>query len=101
MKRKGSAVRNQVFRFIIQYKRDHDGLSPSIQEIADALFMSRTNAWYHRVMLEREGRIRVTGRRSIEVLAGKWELSENAPGESRAPEANDDQAAPTRRPARR
>jgi hypothetical protein len=65
-------TREQVFQFIVVYKREHDGLAPSIKEIAEACFLHISTAKYHLFMLERENRIRIMGRRLIEVVGGAW-----------------------------
>lgn len=65
--------REQVFAFIVQYKRDHDGLSPTAREIAEACFMHESTARYHLTQLALEGRIRLLERRGIEVIGGAWE----------------------------
>ncbi len=69
----GVKTREHVFAFVVQYKREHDGLSPTISEIADACYLHPSTARYHLTRLELEGRIRITGRRGIEVIGGAWE----------------------------
>jgi hypothetical protein len=71
-----AVTREQVFQYIVDYKRQHDGLSPTITAIAQALFMNRTTARYHLMMLEHDGRIRLVGRRAIQVIGGAWDLPE-------------------------
>jgi hypothetical protein len=71
-----AATREQVFQYIVDYKRQHDGLSPTISGIARALFMNRTTARYHVMMLEHDGRIRLVGRHAIQVVGGAWHLPE-------------------------
>jgi hypothetical protein len=71
-----AATREQVFQYIVDYKRQHDGLSPTISGIARALFMNRTTARYHVMMLEHDGRIRLVGRHAIHVVGGAWHLPE-------------------------
>jgi len=66
--------RELVFAFIVNYKRAHDGLSPSIQEIAEGCRLSESTVKYHLLMLERDDRIRIVGRRAIEVTGGIWDL---------------------------
>ena len=80
-------TRERVFEYIVDYKQDHDGLAPSITEIARKLYLSRTTARYHVMMLEHEGRIRVLGRRAIQVIGGAWAL----PGEDGSPELEDNE----------
>jgi hypothetical protein len=38
--------------------------------------MNRTTASYHVMMLEHDGRIRLVGRRAIQVIGGTWEPPE-------------------------
>lgn len=69
--------RAALFRWIVQYKRRHDGNSPAMREIARACRISSVSVVnYHLKALEREGRIRLecgTGRsRNIVVVGGKW-----------------------------
>jgi len=63
-----------IFAFIVQYKRAHDGLAPGLREIALGCHLSESTVKYHLFMLERERRIRVRGRRGIEVVGGEWDL---------------------------
>jgi len=72
-------TREQVLSYIIDYKQDHDGLSPSVREIAAACFMHESTARYHLAQLAIKGRIRLVERRGIEVIGGAWEPPENAP----------------------
>jgi hypothetical protein len=92
-----AATRDLVFQYIVEYKRQHDGLSPSITEMARALSMNRTTARYHVLMLEHEGRIRLVGRRAIEVIGGAWNLPEG--DESSGGGTSDDDDAPDERRA--
>ena len=63
----------QIFQFIVAYKREHDGLSPSISDIAAACFLHESTVRYHIARLEIQGRIRLVERRGIEVVGGAWE----------------------------
>lgn len=72
-----AANRKQVFEFIVAYKRDHDGLAPSVKEIALACYLSESTVKHHLHMLERTNRIRVLGRRAIEVVGGVWDLPDD------------------------
>ena len=83
-----AATRDQVFQYIVDYKRQHDGLSPTITSIARALFMNRTTARYHVMMLEHDGRIRLVGRRAIQVIGGAWNMPEG--DDQHTPEEPDD-----------
>ena len=68
--------REQVFCFIVEYKRQHDGLSPGIKEIAEGCALSESTVRYHLLVLEIEDRIRVVSRRGIEVIGGVWDWPE-------------------------
>jgi SOS-response transcriptional repressor LexA len=69
-----------VFDFIVAYKREHDGNSPTIREIMLACGISSTSmVVFYLNKLERRGIIRrpepVFGARyanGIEVVGGKW-----------------------------
>lgn len=67
-------TREQVFDFLVDYKREHDGLAPALKEIAEACILSESTVKYHLFMLERENRIRIQGRRGIEIIGGVWDL---------------------------
>jgi len=69
--------RDRVFEFIVEYKREHDGTAPSIKEIAQSCFLSKSTVKHHLFMLEREKRIRVVGRRAIEVIGGSWDMPDD------------------------
>jgi len=83
--------RDRVFEFIVRYKREHDGLSPAIRDIAEGCVLHESTVRYHLMRLEIEDRIRVLGRRAIEVTGGVWDLP---PDE--VPDAASDDAAPDR-----
>jgi predicted transcriptional regulator len=72
----GQLTRDQVFNTIVEYKREHNGLSPSLKEIAAAVQLSVSTVRYHLLMLDKEGRIRITGRWGIEVPGGNWDWEE-------------------------
>jgi SOS-response transcriptional repressor LexA len=67
-----ASTRDKIFNFIVKYKSEHDGLAPSNKEMAQACFISISSVKHHIFMLEREDRIRVKGRRAIEVTGGNW-----------------------------
>jgi SOS-response transcriptional repressor LexA len=46
-----------MYEFIIAYKKSHDGLSPTIREIADGLNYSPSNVYYHLGILNNESAI--------------------------------------------
>lgn len=74
----GPTTREQIFAFIVNYKREHDGLSPTTREIADACFLHESTARYHLMQLALKGRIRLVERRGIEVIGGAWEPPDSA-----------------------
>ncbi len=78
-KEKGPSSRDRIYEFIVHYKREHDGLAPAITEIAEGCYLSVSTVKYHLFMLEREDRIRLDGRRRIEVVGGKWDLGIGGP----------------------
>lgn len=67
-----------MYEFIVGFKREHDGNSPTIREIGDALGMHSTShiRWYLE-KLEKRGLIRIEGyaSRCIEVMGGRWVLA--------------------------
>jgi hypothetical protein len=76
------SLRQQVFDFIVQYKRTHDGNAPSVQDIADGCLLSKSGVKYHLLKLENARRIRLKGYRGIEVVGGEWTFDASAqPGE--------------------
>ena len=79
-KRKVEPKWEQVYKFIVAYKRDHDGNSPTIREIQDECGISSTSVvFYYLNQLEARGLIRrpepKIGSRyasRIEVIGGRW-----------------------------
>lgn len=66
-----TTTRELIFQYIVQYKRAHDGNTPSLREIAEACNLSSpSSVQYHLFWLEMEGRIRMFGerRRAIEIV---------------------------------
>jgi len=64
-----------LYRFIIRYKREHDGNSPSTREIAGYLGTSTSVVNYHLDKLEQQCLISRTGdsqSRSIAVAGARW-----------------------------
>ncbi|HEX3052534.1 MAG TPA: winged helix-turn-helix domain-containing protein [Aggregatilineaceae bacterium] len=70
-------IRQLLFDYIVNYKRQHDGLSPWAKEIADACSISESTVKYYLLRLENEGRIRLNHRRGIEVIGGGWEYDDH------------------------
>jgi predicted MarR family transcription regulator len=73
-------LRQNVYRFICAFKRDHDGNSPSVSEIGQACSISSTSVVrYSLDSLERLGLIecgyggnRGSRSRMISVVGGQW-----------------------------
>lgn len=73
----------RVYKFIVSYKKIHDGNSPTIREIGDACGISSTSVVvYWLIRLEDQGLIRrpepPVGNRyatKIEVVGGEWRLN--------------------------
>ncbi|MGA2504236.1 MAG: hypothetical protein ABSG01_09120 [Anaerolineales bacterium] len=71
----------RVFAFIVSYKQNHDGNSPTIREIGEAVGVNSTSlVLFYLNKLEKQGRIRrpepKIGERfaaNIEVIGGKWD----------------------------
>lgn len=74
-------VANQAYRvysYILSYKKEHDGNSPSIREICSACEISSTSvARYYLNVLEKHGLIRVDPNmsRMISVTGGEWRFN--------------------------
>jgi len=71
-----SEIAERIFRYVLDYKAEHDGCSPSFEEIMNAVDgVSSTSAVsYNLDKLEEAGRIVMAeGRnRSIQVVGGRW-----------------------------
>ena len=71
----GQGARKSIFRFVCDYKARHDGISPSVREIAMYCHISSTSVVnYHILALKRQGAIRFQYNvaRSIEVIGAHW-----------------------------
>ncbi|MBI5961178.1 MAG: hypothetical protein HY866_20745 [Chloroflexi bacterium] len=73
MGERGAQVRDQIFDYLIIYKRQHQGLSPLVKEIAHACQLSQSTVKYHLLVLEKEQRIHRVGRRAIEIPGEQWD----------------------------
>lgn len=65
----------KVFEFILRYKTEHDGNSPSYQQIANAVGLkSVSTIKIHITTLRDAGLLKheFADSRSIEVIGGKW-----------------------------
>ncbi len=74
---KFSPVRLRIFDFIVQFKKEHDGNSPTNREIMDACKISSTSVVsYYLDLLVKAGLINRCGApgasRMIEVAGGHW-----------------------------
>lgn len=78
----GATSREQIFDFIVAYKRANDGLSPAISEIAEVCSLSSSTVKYHLLNLVAEKRITIVARRGILVIGGEWDLPGYEPRES-------------------
>jgi predicted transcriptional regulator len=68
--------REAIFQYIVKFKREHDGLSPSVPEIAAACLIGEPTVRYHLLKLEAAGRIISEGRRGLQVRGGAWDFDE-------------------------
>lgn len=68
-------TRDRIFDFLVRYKKEHDGNSPSMREIAEGCNIVLSGAHYHLIRLELENRIRMSGQRSrtIEIVGANWQ----------------------------
>lgn len=68
--------REEMLQFIIKYKSEHNGNSPSVPEIGDACEIAISSVFYHLNIMVKEGVIRRDGGgvRNIEVIGGEWSL---------------------------
>lgn len=67
----------RIYQFILEYKREHDGNSPTFREIRQACQISSTSmVSYYLRQLEAETKISLQpGTRSIAVVGGEWRLT--------------------------
>lgn len=67
-----------ILEYIIMYKRQHDGNSPTTREISDQIDASVSSVHGHLQRLQEHGKIRLAGERarSIEVVGGEWRVTE-------------------------
>lgn len=82
--RHGEARRGEIFNFIVEYKREHGGVSPTIREIQEHTGVTSTSSITHHLgELERQGAIYFVGTkytpRNIAVtrLGMSWESKNN------------------------
>jgi len=69
-----------IYDYLIRFKRENDGLSPSIREIMDACDISSTSVviYYLRDM-QKAGQITMRGKRGIAIIGGVWMLKSEVP----------------------
>lgn len=68
---------DEIYNFIVTYKREHDGCSPAIREIQEALDIVSTSTVHHHLrQLEKKGFVRLDEdkSRSIQIVGGHWSL---------------------------
>lgn len=69
-------IREKVYNFIIEFKTENDGCSPSIREICEHCEISSTSVTnYYLVQMVKEGRLAFIQKgksRNIMVIGGKW-----------------------------
>jgi SOS-response transcriptional repressor LexA len=66
---------DDVLAFIVAHKQMHDGMAPTVREIADELgIASNSTVHYHLQQLEKDGRILRNHNipRGISVPGGRW-----------------------------
>ncbi len=94
----GKTTRERIYAFLVAYKREHDGNTPTKREIAEGCSLSTSSVNYHLIRLEIANRIHISGegRSNIEIVGGAWDLagahrpfSGSAPGERRADTASE------------
>jgi len=62
-----------IYNFIVKFKKEHDGNSPTIREIGTACGVSSTSAVvYILKILARQERITLWGTRGITVVGAEW-----------------------------
>jgi repressor LexA len=75
-------TRQEILKFIIDYKAAHDGNSPNTREIGSAVGLASVSTVHHHLhALVAEGSIRLPPKwqaRSIEVVGGAWTMTEQA-----------------------
>jgi SOS-response transcriptional repressor LexA len=75
---KGDKIRQEILEFIIEYKKENDGLSPTMREIMTACDMSSTSLVSHHLdVLVEDGHLGRTGHhRHLTVPGGRWIIGE-------------------------
>lgn len=70
------SAEDEVLAFVKQYKMSHGGLSPSFDEIADAVGIGKSTVKYHLDSLEQDGKLKVLGIRSIQIPGEVYSVEE-------------------------
>jgi hypothetical protein len=93
-------TRELVFEFLVRYKREHDGNSPTVREIAAGCNVSLGTVYYHLTRLELDHRISVMGdrRRNIEIKGGNWDWVNGKGAASDGADQNSHDSAPDETP---
>jgi hypothetical protein len=74
-----SETTERVFRYVVEFKRAHDGISPTVREIAVGVGIGSTTVAHHLRVLQRARRIRAMGfgfSRGMIVPGGRWVITE-------------------------
>lgn len=75
-RRRKTYDRQEIFDWIVAYKRSHDGNSPTVQEIMDGCGVSSKSVVYYILLdLRKLGLIELPGYnkdRQIRVVGGRW-----------------------------
>lgn len=68
----GLVTQRSIRDFIITYKVEHDGVSPTMDEIATGTYLSRAGVRYHLRIMLAYGTLKKDGRRGLIVPGGRW-----------------------------
>ncbi len=80
MVRRGTRA-DDVFWFIVEWKRKHDGNTPTLRQIALGCGMKAVSQAFDTVArLERTGRVRKCGRGLVEIVGGDWKFVDRRGG---------------------
>jgi SOS-response transcriptional repressor LexA len=74
MKKKINYRQAEVFDFIVRYKTDNDGLSPTYREIGEECGISSTSVVRYYLVKLQDGGLITFGKkgRGIKVIGGRW-----------------------------
>jgi len=73
----------RIFDYIVTYKRQHDGNSPSMRQLSEDLGLGYSTVFYQLRHLAEANLIRLSGNqvaRGIEVMGGRWTYSPSPVG---------------------